>query len=179
VSLGRTGESESCGSFGGYSLSRDCPLCRCSNFFFSCRFLPASQAPGGPRAVLASAPGAIRREFVANRSAPTTEIAAGAYTSLGVTFLSLVSPSIQAAAFVSGDGLYRIGHYSVAALGNALQGWAVENERSEFARRARTAVVLHLTLGLIGLGAFALLGPWPSGACSGQMLRWTHGPLWV
>jgi O-antigen/teichoic acid export membrane protein len=122
----------------------------------------------GPRAVMASAPGAIRREFAANRSALTTEIAAGAYNSLAVTFVSLVSPSIQAAAFVSGDKLYRIGQYSASALGNALQGWAVEDERREFARRARTAIVLHFALGLIGLGAFALLGPWLSGALFGE-----------
>jgi len=122
----------------------------------------------GPRALLVSAPGATRREFVANRSALTTEIAAGAYNSLAVTFVSLVSPAIQAAAFVSGDKLYRIGQYSVSALGNALQGWAVEEERSEFARRARTAVLLHFVLGLAGLAAFATVGPWLSGALFGS-----------
>jgi len=122
----------------------------------------------GPRAILAPAPGGIRREFVANRSALTTEIAAGTYNSLAVTFVSLVSPSIQAAAFVSGDKLYRIGQYSVSALGNALQGWAVEDERSEFARRARTAVLLHFALGMAGLVAFTTVGPWLSAALFGS-----------
>jgi O-antigen/teichoic acid export membrane protein len=123
-----------------------------------------------PRALLTPAPGAIRREFAANRSALTTEIAAGAYNSLAVTFVSLTSPTPQSAAYVSGDKLYRIGQYSASALGNALQGWAVEENRGEFARRARVSVLMHLTLGLVGLAAFALLGPWLSGALFGEVV---------
>lgn len=121
----------------------------------------------GSHALVTPAPGAIRREFAANRSALTTEIAAGAYSSLAVTFVSLFTPTAQAAAYVSGDKLYRIGQYSVSALGNALQGWAVEENRREFDRRARVAILLHLTLGLVGVGAFALLGPWLSGVLFG------------
>jgi len=113
----------------------------------------------GPRTLLAPAPGAVRREFAANRSALATEIAAGAHNSLAVTFVSLVTPTAQAAAYISGDKLYRIGQYSVSALGNALQGWAVEDERRDFARRARIAILWHLALGLLGLAAFGLLGP--------------------
>jgi O-antigen/teichoic acid export membrane protein len=113
----------------------------------------------GPRAFCDSAPGAVRGALVANRSALTTEIAAGAHNSLAVTFVSLAAPVSQAAAYISGDKLYRIGQYSVSALGNALQGWAVEDERREFVRRSRVAIMWHLVLGLIGLTAFVLLGP--------------------
>lgn len=113
----------------------------------------------GLSTLLIAAPGALRREFKANRSALTTEIAAGAHNSLAVTFVSLVAPVAQAAAYISGDKLYRIGQYSVSALGNALQGWAVEDQRREFDRRIRVAILWHLALGLVGLGAFTLLGP--------------------
>lgn len=113
----------------------------------------------GPRAMITAAPGSVRREFAANRSALATEVAAGAHNSLAVTFVSLMTPTAQAASYISGDKLYRIGQYSVSALGNALQGWAVEEERSEFARRARIAILWHLALGLVGFAAFALFGP--------------------
>jgi O-antigen/teichoic acid export membrane protein len=124
----------------------------------------------GLRTLLMSAPGAVRREFVANRSALTTEIAAGAHNSLAVTFVSLVAPVSAAAAYISGDKLYRIGQYSVSALGNALQGWAVEEEKREFASRARVAVFCHLLLGLLGLGVFSLLGPELSGLLFGAVV---------
>lgn len=113
----------------------------------------------GLRALVHSAPGSVRRAFVANRSALATEIAAGAHNSLAVTFVSLAAPVAQAAAYISGDKLYRIGQYSVSALGNALQGWAVEEERREFSQRSRVAIMWHLALGLIGLASFSLLGP--------------------
>jgi O-antigen/teichoic acid export membrane protein len=119
------------------------------------------------RALLRPQPGAMRREFVANRSALTTEIASGAYNSLAVAFVSIASPVTQAASYVSGDKLYRIGQYSVSALGNAVQGWVVEENRQEFTQRARVSFILHLVLGLLGLAAFVLLGPWLSGALFG------------
>lgn len=118
-------------------------------------------------AIFAPAPGTVRREIAANRSALTTEIAAGAHNSLAVTFVSLVAPVAQAAAYISGDKLYRIGQYSVSALGNALQGWAVEEERRDFARRARVAIFWHLALGILGLATFSLLGPVLSGILFG------------
>lgn len=122
----------------------------------------------GVRALLAPAPGAVRRQFVENRVALTTEIAAGAYNSLAVTFVSLAAPTTQAASFVSGDKLYRIGQYSVSALGNALQGWVVEDQREHFRRRARASLTLHLILGFFGMLAFVLIGPWLSGFLFGE-----------
>ena len=103
------------------------------------------------------------REIVrTHRSAVATELAAGAYNSLAVTFVSLAATTAQAASYVVGDKLYRIGQYSVSALGNALQGWVVEENRAHFAERARRSFVLHATLGGLGLLTFALLGPWLS-----------------
>jgi O-antigen/teichoic acid export membrane protein len=105
---------------------------------------------------------AIREVFRSNRSAVTTEVAGGAYNSLAVTFVGATAATAQAAAYVSGDKLYRIGQYSVSALGNALQGWVVEAGDAEFAHRIRRSLLVHAALGLGGLSMFALLGPWLS-----------------
>lgn len=110
----------------------------------------------------------VREVLRENRSAAATEIAAGAYNSLAITFVSLTASTAQAAAYVSGDKLYRIGQYSVSALGNALQGWVVEDQRREFARRTKRSFVLHAALGLIGLLVFALAGPWLSALLFGE-----------
>ncbi|MDF1479172.1 polysaccharide biosynthesis protein [Leifsonia sp. H3M29-4] len=115
------------------------------------------------RELVRADPGTVRRVLLANRSALVTEVAAGAYNSLAVTFVSLTASVAQAASYVSGDKLYRIGQYSVSALGNALQPWVVEEDRREFAHRVRRALVLHLSLGLAGLLGFAFLGSWLSG----------------
>ncbi|MGV8876239.1 MAG: lipopolysaccharide biosynthesis protein [Rhodoglobus sp.] len=105
---------------------------------------------------------AIRHVFRANRSAATTEVAGGAYNSLAVTFVGASAATSQAAAYVSGDKLYRIGQYSVSALGNALQGWVVEAGDAEFTHRIRRSFSVHGTLGIVGLLAFVVLGPWLS-----------------
>ncbi len=118
--------------------------------------------------VFVGRPGEVRKVLRANRSAMATEVVAGAYNSLAVTFVSATAVTAQAAAYVSGDKLYRIGQYSTSALGNALQGWVVEDNRAAFVPRARRAIILHLALGLLGLAAFALLGPWLSGALFGK-----------
>ena len=121
----------------------------------------------GLRGLLDYEPGAVRREMASNRSVFATEVASGAYNTLAVTFVSIVAPTLQAASYVSGDKLYRVGQYSVSALGNALQGWAVEDARRDFSARARTALILHGALGLAGFAAFATLGPWLTGLLFG------------
>jgi len=104
--------------------------------------------------------GRLRTALRFNRNALVTEVAAGAYNSLAVTFVSISTSVAQAAGYVSGDKLYRTGQYSVSALGNALQPWVVEDDRARFVGRARQALLLHLALGLAGLLGFGLLGSW-------------------
>ena len=89
------------------------------------------------------------------------ETAAGAYNALAVTVVTAVAPVSQAARYVSGDKAYRIGQYSVTALGNALQGWVAEAlaHRAVLGRRLRIAILLHVGLGVLGLAAFTLIGP--------------------
>lgn len=110
------------------------------------------------RALVTRTPGELRAVLREHRSAVTTEVAAGAYNALAVTFVSAMAPAARAAEYISGDKLYRIGQYSVSALGNALQGWVVEENREHFAHRVRRSFVLHLALGLAGLAAFWLIG---------------------
>jgi O-antigen/teichoic acid export membrane protein len=92
--------------------------------------------------------------------AAATETVSGAYTALAVSLVSAGAGTTQAAAYVSGDKLYRMGQTVVGAQGNALQGWVVEDDRAHLARRLRTALLLHGGLGVLGLAAFAGLGPW-------------------
>lgn len=125
----------------------------------------------GPAVVYARGAGALiarpdRADVVAvlreHPPAVIAETAAGAYNALAVALVTAVAPVAQAARYISGDKAYRIGQYSVSALGNALQGWVAEalGHAAELARRLRIAVMLHAVLGLAGLLGFGLLGPW-------------------
>lgn len=88
------------------------------------------------------------------------EAAAGVYNSLAVAIVASIASAGQAAHYISGDKAYRIGQYSVGSLGNALQGWVVEAREGGLGRRLRLVIVLHTAMGLLGLAAFGLLGPW-------------------
>lgn len=122
----------------------------------------------GLRELLRPRPGAVREVIAANRSAVTTEVAGGAYNALAVTFVGATALPAQAATYVSGDKLYRIGQYSVSALGNSLQGWVVEGGQADFARRTRLSLLIHACLGIAGFLGFALLGAPLSGFLFGE-----------
>ena len=124
----------------------------------------------GPRGLVDRTTGEFARTWQHNRAAVTTEVASGAYNSLAVTFVSLVATAAQTASYVSADKLYKIGQYSVSALGNALQGWVVEDARLHFKRRARRSLLLHFVLGLAGLVGFIALGPWLSALLFGDVV---------
>ena len=124
----------------------------------------------GLRTLVDRRSGEFSRVWQHNRAAATTELASGAYNSLAVTFVSLVAPAAQTARYVSGDKLYRIGQYSVSALGNSLQGWVVEDARRHFTRRARRSFLLHFALGFAGLVMFVTLGPWLSAMLFGDVV---------
>jgi O-antigen/teichoic acid export membrane protein len=115
-------------------------------------------------------PSEIITTLRANRSAMATEIAGGSYVALTVTFVGASAVASQAAAYVSGDKLYKLGQYAVAAVGNALQGWVVENGRSEFAQRARNSFVAHAALGVVGMVIFTLFGPMLSALLFGNVV---------
>lgn len=112
----------------------------------------------GPRRMFVASGAEVGATFRGARSALAIELAGGAYNALAVAFVSGVATATQAAAYVSGDKLYRVGQYSASALGNALQGWAVETGEDAFARRVRLALASHVALGVLGLVAFAVFG---------------------
>lgn len=122
----------------------------------------------GLSALLERRPGEIRTVIAFNRSAMATELVGGAYNSLAVTFVSLTASAPQAASYVTGDKFYRIGQYSASALGNALQGWVVEEARAHFAVRAKRALLLHGALGIFGFAVFAIFGSWLSALIFGS-----------
>jgi O-antigen/teichoic acid export membrane protein len=111
----------------------------------------------GPREVVTVHRHEVVDTIRGNRSAMAIEVAGGAYNALAVTFVGAAASPGQAAAYVSGDKLYRVGQYSASALGNALQGWAVEAGTAAFGARVRVALLAHVVLGLLGFGAFALI----------------------
>lgn len=106
------------------------------------------------------------------------ETAAGAYNALAVTLVAAAAPLGQSARFVSGDKAYRIGQYSVSALGNALQGWVVEELEAGLARRLRTVIALHVGLGTCGLVGFGLMGAWLTRALFGADVSITSATAW-
>lgn len=112
----------------------------------------------GARRIALVRRGELGATFRAGRAALSIELAGGAYNALAVAFVTGVAAPAQAAAYVSGDKLYRVGQYSASALGNALQGWAVEAGPAALGARVRLALIAHGILGLLGFVAFALLG---------------------
>ncbi len=64
--------------------------------------------------------------------------------------------------FASADAAYRLGLFTVTAMGNAFQGWTLE-PGAERRSRHRGAFLAHLGLGVVGGGLFAALGPWVTG----------------
>ncbi len=106
------------------------------------------------------------------------ETAAGVYNSLAVALVASVASTAQAAGFIAGDKAYRVGQYSVGALGNALQGWVVEAREVGLVRRLRIVIVLHAALGLVGLAGFGLLGPWVTDLLFGADVAINRATAW-
>ena len=120
----------------------------------------------------------LRHAFRANRSALATEMASGSYASLAVTFVSVSASPIQAASYVSGDKLFKLGIYAVGAVGNALQGWVVEHGAQEFRSRARQSFIAHFALGAVGFVSFVALGPTLSALLFGQVVAINQATAW-
>ena len=92
-------------------------------------------------------------------------LAATAYASTPVPVATVAFRPEVSSPFASADAAYRLGLFSVTAMGNAFQGWTLESglDGGERRSRHRSAVVAHLALGVVGGGLFAALGPWVTG----------------
>lgn len=95
--------------------------------------------------------------------------AAWGVESVGNTFANAPLPlagvfgSVAAAAgFASADKIYRYGIMGVAAIANALQGWALEVTGASRARRNVVAILLMGGVAVIGLLVLAVGGAWLS-----------------
>lgn len=96
-------------------------------------------------------------------------LAATAYASTPVPVATVAFRPDVSSPFASADAAYRLGLFSVTALGNAFQGWTLEAVAgAERRSRHRAAFVSHLVLGVVGGALFAALGPWVTGFMFGS-----------
>lgn len=91
-------------------------------------------------------------------------LAATAYASTPVPVVTVAFRPQVSSAFASADAAYRLGLFTVTAMGNAFQGWTLEaGTGGERRSRHRAAFLSHLVLGIVGGLLFAALGPWVTG----------------
>ena len=90
-------------------------------------------------------------------------LAATAYASTPVPIVTVAFRPDVSSPFASADAAYRLGLFTVTAMGNAFQGWTLEGSGGEPRSRHRTAFGAHLVLGVVGGLLFAALGPWVTG----------------
>jgi len=90
-------------------------------------------------------------------------LAATAYASTPVPIVTVAFRPDVSSPFASADAVYRLGLFTVTAVGNAFQGWTLEGSGGERRSRHRTAFGAHLVLGVVGGLLFAALGPWVTG----------------
>ena len=90
-------------------------------------------------------------------------LAATAYASTPVPIVTVAFRPDVSSPFASADAAYRLGLFTVTAMGNAFQGWTLEGSGGQRRSRHRTAFGAHLVLGVVGGLLFAALGPWVTG----------------
>jgi PST family polysaccharide transporter len=92
-------------------------------------------------------------------------LAATAYASTPVPVVTVAFRPDVSSPFASADAAYRLGLFTVTAMGNAFQGWTLESSAGGAERRSRhrAAFGAHLALGVVGGLLFAALGPWVTG----------------
>ena len=92
-------------------------------------------------------------------------LAATAYASTPVPVVTVAFRPDVSSPFASADAAYRLGLFTVTAMGNAFQGWTLEASAAGAERRSRhrAAFLAHLVLGVVGGLLFAALGPWVTG----------------
>ena len=90
-------------------------------------------------------------------------LAATAYASTPVPIVTVAFRPDVSSPFASADAAYRLGLFTVTAVGNAFQGWTLEGSGGGRRSRHRTAFGAHVVLGVVGGLLFAALGPWVTG----------------
>ncbi len=98
-------------------------------------------------------------------------LVATAYASTPAPIATATFPGVVASGLSSADAVYRLGLFSVVAVGNAFQGWTLEPRLphpSDRARRHRAALAAHAGLGVAGAAFLVGLGPWITGLLFGD-----------
>lgn len=127
---------------------------------------------GEPRTWLPRSPRNVVREIVPTAGTAGINFTGSAYGSSPVPIATATVPSAAATAgFASADAIYRLGLFTIVALGNTFQGWTLEHDAADPRRRHFAAMAAHAALGLAGGIFLTLFGPWVSGVMFGEAVR--------
>ncbi|WP_427130219.1 polysaccharide biosynthesis protein [Pseudarthrobacter sp. S9] len=127
---------------------------------------------GEPRTWLPKSPRSVLREIIPHAGTAGINLTGSAYASAPVPIATATVPSAAATAgFASADAIYRLGLFSVVALGNTFQGWTLEHDAADPRRRHIVALSAHAILGVAGGAFLGLFGPWVSGVMFGEAVR--------
>jgi O-antigen/teichoic acid export membrane protein len=114
----------------------------------------------------------VVREILPSTGVAAISFSGSAYASSPVPIATATVQSASATAgFSSADNIYRLGLFSIVAVGNTFQGWTLEPSASNPRCRHLIAVYAHLLLGVLGGAFLTILGPWVSGLIFGEALR--------
>lgn len=108
------------------------------------------------------------RELGAQWGFAGINLAATAYASTPVPVATRAFPEETSSRFASADTVYRLGLFTVIAMGNAFQGWTLEPRVADRRRRHAAALAAHVSLGAAGAVGFAALGPWATAVLFGE-----------
>ncbi|MCU1532849.1 MAG: polysaccharide biosynthesis protein [Arthrobacter sp.] len=128
---------------------------------------------GEPRTWVPKSPRNILREIVLPQAGTAgINLTGSAYASSPVPIATATVPSATATAgLASADAIYRLGLFSVVALGNTFQGWTLEQDAADPRRRHIIALAAHAILGVAGGAFLGMFGPWVSGVMFGEAVR--------
>ncbi|MET3808947.1 polysaccharide biosynthesis protein [Arthrobacter sp. UYEF3] len=127
---------------------------------------------GEPKTWMPKNPRHVIREILPHAGTAGINLTGSAYASSPVPIATATIPTAAATAgLASADAIYRLGLFSVVALGNTFQGWTLEHDSADPRRRHVTALTAHAILGLAGGAFLGLFGPWVSGVMFGEAVR--------
>ncbi|WP_426996329.1 polysaccharide biosynthesis protein [Pseudarthrobacter sp. N5] len=102
-------------------------------------------------------------ELAAQSRTAGISLAGSAYASTPTPIATASTTPAASGSLATADTLYRFGLFTVVALGNAFQGWTLEDGASGRRNRHVAAIWAHASLGVIGAAVLTLAGPFVSG----------------
>lgn len=119
-----------------------------------------------------SRPWRVIREIVPQASTAGINLTGSAYASSPVPIVTATIPSsVVASQFASADSIYRLGIFTIVAVGNTFQGWTLEHSAPDPRRRHIVAFISHVLLGLAGGLFLTFFTPWVSAVMFGESVR--------